>query len=150
MLPKNIFDFGDVTLESVIVKIDVFLTLFSLEKERGEENTRSHIPNWWVSRFDKLQHICRNILYHDQSDDDFRRLSSPFALPIFGSSILPPFVVRAGEFLQGSFRKFSLNVVSATLADESLQNVKEREFGDFFRGVHDAQVRKTGLGDLGL
>ena len=150
MFPTNIFDFGDVTLESATMKIDAFRGFFSPEKERVEESTRSHKSNKKISRFDNFQHIYLNIRHRNLSNDDFRRLSDLFAHLVFGGVILPPFIVGAGEFLQANPRKFSLYVVSATPEDEILQAVKEWGLGGFFRGVHNALMGKACLDVPGI
>lgn len=95
-------------------------------------------------------YIYRSIIRRDLSDDEFRPLSDLFALLVFGDVVQTSFVLGAREFLQANHRKFSMYLVSVTPEDELLWIVREWGFGNFFRGVHGVQVRKTCLGDSGF
>ncbi|MFA4825873.1 MAG: HAD-IA family hydrolase [Methanoregula sp.] len=143
VLKTIILDFDGVILESVSVKTEAFRVLFSFVPEHVDDIVQFHKDNGGMSRFDKFQHIYKNILQEDLTQKKFEELSEKFAAIVFKEVIKAPFVPGAHEFLETYHTKIPLYVVSATPEEELIQIIRERKMSHYFRMVFGAPRKKS-------
>lgn len=143
MLKGIIFDFDGVILESVEVKTRAFAELFSDCPQQVDEIVSFHLANGGMNRFNKFEHIYRNILHRPLEPATRQRLGERFAELVFDQVCNAPFVAGAEEFLNRYCRRLPLFVVSATPQDELRAIITARNMEPFFAGVLGAPTSKA-------
>ncbi|MDO9036437.1 MAG: HAD-IA family hydrolase [Methanoregula sp.] len=143
MIKAIFLDFDGVILESVSVKTDAFLSLFSFVPDHIDEIVQFHIDNGGISRFEKFRHIYANILHEELTQELFDRLSNRFSDLVEEKVACAPFVDGAREFIQEQSRNRALYIVSATPEEELRRIVDSRGLTQFFEGICGAPTKKA-------
>lgn len=127
------FDFDGVIVESVDIKTDAFARLFAGEPEPARYAIQSfHLANGGMSRFDKFEHIYREILHRPLSAAEGAELAKRFAALVFEAVIDCPFVPGALDFVERRAAEMPLFIVSATPEEELVRIVERRGLARFF------------------
>jgi phosphoglycolate phosphatase-like HAD superfamily hydrolase len=138
-----ILDFDGVILESVSVKTDAFRSLFAFVPHHVDAIVRFHLNNGGMSRFDKFDHIYKNILNEPLTHEKRRELSEKFSSLIFEKMLAVPFVPGAKECIEKIYPRIPLYVVSATPENELAVIAEKRELTHFFKRLYGSPRKKS-------
>lgn len=140
-----IFDFDGVIVESMDIKAKAFVYLFKDYPEHVDKIVKWHILHGGISRFEKFEHIYKNILHLPFSKKLKNELGKKFKDFVYQEVISCPFVKGAQEFLNKYYQKLSFFIVSGTPQEEIVSIVKKRKLSKFFIAVFGAPTRKDVL-----
>ncbi|MEF2230138.1 MAG: HAD hydrolase-like protein [Pseudodesulfovibrio sp.] len=137
-----IFDFDGTLVESVGIKDDAFAALFVEYPGRLDEIMDYHRANNHTIRYEKFEHIHRNILGLEYTDEDRDRLSRRFSALVFERIVACPWVAGAGDLLAlGAEHPFYL--VSMSPREELLSILEHRGILGCFKAVYASEWTKT-------
>ena len=142
MLKAIIFDFDGVIVESLEVKKEAFRKLFLDYPDKLKEIIDYHMANGGLSRYKKFEHIYRNILRKELSEEKSQELGQKFAEYGVKGVIESVFVKGAEEFLKKYYQKFSFFIASGTPEDEMVMIAKQRGLTKFFKGIYGSPKTK--------
>jgi phosphoglycolate phosphatase-like HAD superfamily hydrolase len=138
------FDFDGVIIESVDIKTNAFARLFASEPEPARYAIQAfHLANGGMSRFDKFEHIHREILHRPLPAAEAARLAERFATLVFEAVVDCPFVPGALDFVERRAAEMPLFVVSATPEDELVRIVERRGLSGFFSALRGSPRSKA-------
>ena len=141
-LKAIIFDFDGVIFESVGVKIDAFRQLFAQYPQEIDEIIDYHMATGGVSRYKKFDHIYKEILKKELTDEQSKELGAKFSQYGYQRVVESPFVKGAYEFLEKYHQRFLLFIASGTPHDEMLSIVKDRKLEKYFKDVYGSPATK--------
>ncbi|MDP8212638.1 MAG: HAD hydrolase-like protein [Candidatus Zapsychrus exili] len=137
-----ILDFDGVIVESVGIKDKAFESLFKKYDKYFKEIMDYHLVHNATIRFEKFEHIYKNILkeeYTESIKEDLCRRYSEFCVE---KIIECPFVCGAKEFLEYFYGKVPLYVASINPPDEFLDILKARGIDKYFKGIYNVPWKK--------
>lgn len=140
-----IFDFDGVIVESMDIKARAFAYLFKDYPEHVEKIVEWHMLHGGISRFEKFEHIYKNILHLPYSKELKNKLGKQFKDFVYQKVLKCPFVKGAQEFLNKYYQKFYFFIVSGTPEEEIISIIKERNLNKFFVEVLGAPHNKRFL-----
>jgi len=137
-----IFDFDGTLVESVGIKDDAFAALFAGYSGQLDAIMDYHRTNNHTIRFEKFEHIHRNILGLEYTDADRERLSRRFSALVVERIVACPWVDGARELLAlGAELPFYL--VSMSPREELLAILERRGIRGCFRDVYASEWAKA-------
>ena len=138
-----VFDFDGIILESIDVKTRAFVALFDRWPEHADAIRRLHLDNAGMSRYEKFEHIHRDILDVPLDDEESARLGRDFGSLIREEMLSCEFVAGAPELLERLADAYPLYVASATPEHEIREIVSERGLDRFFAAVDGSPASKA-------
>lgn len=130
-----IFDFDGVILESVDIKTEAFIELFSEYPEHQDAIVRYHLENLGISRFHKFDWIYSELLQLDLDETQSGRLGASFSEIVLARILSCPFVAGAPQLLRDLQSKCLLFVASGTPQEELDHIVESRGIKHHFTEV---------------
>lgn len=144
-LKAIIFDFDGVILESVHIKTDAFLELFSTYPQHLNAIKTYHLENGGVSRFVKFRWIYKELLEESIDETQILALGERFSQLVFNKILSAPFVPGAIEFLNFCRDRFYCFIASGTPEDELRKIVTQRGLAEFFNEVKGTPTSKVNI-----
>lgn len=144
-LQAIILDFDGVILESTNVKTWAFAELFKDYPEHVDQIVKYHLDHGGVSRYEKFEHIYKNILKKPLSKSELASLSKRFSDIVFSKILSCDFVSGALEFLKKYHNTTTLFIVSATPHEEINDIVEKLNIRKYFHGVYGSPHTKAEL-----
>ena len=143
MLKLIILDFDGVIVESADIKTEAFRKLFSNYPKHVDEIVEYHKKNAGVNRYEKFEHIYKNILGRPLDKEKKAQLGSRFSALVVDEIKLCPLVPGALEFLEKYSKRVKLFIASSTPEEELRSLVKARDLQRYFKGVYGAPAKKS-------
>lgn len=138
-----VFDFDGVILESVDIKTRAFRELLPGRPALQDRLERHHLAHLGVSRYEKFEWICRELLAHAPSREEIADLDRRFSAAIALHMRTCAFVPGAREFLLRHADKEPLYVASATPEIELRHIVEDRALTTLFKGIYGFPTTKA-------
>lgn len=143
MIKAIFFDFDGVLVESMDIKTEAFVQLFSIHGPNIIQKVASyHLQNGGVSRYDKFRYIYREILHQTLGDEELARLCDRFSKLVEKRVVEAPYVDGAREFLEHYSDRYLCFVTSATPQREIEAIIRQRGMDRFFRVVYGYPTNK--------
>jgi len=143
MLKLIILDFDGVIAESADIKTEAFRKLFSAYPEHVDEIVEYHKKNAGVNRYEKFEHIYKNILRQPLDKERMAELGRRFSALVVDEIKACPLVPGALEFLKKYSKMVKLFIASSTPEEELKSLVKARNLEGYFRGIYGAPSKKS-------
>jgi HAD superfamily hydrolase (TIGR01549 family) len=138
------FDFDGVLVESMNIKTEAFIQLFSVYgSDVIRKVTSYHLQNGGVSRYDKFRYIYREILCLPLGDEEFASLCRRFSALVTNKVVEAPYVDGALEFLENYYTQYFCVVTSATPQFEIEEIIQRRGMDRFFRVIYGSPTNKS-------
>lgn len=138
-----LLDFDGVVLESVQIKIDAFLNVYSGEDPARLGDVLPYLRiHGGVTRRVKFHHFETRFFGRAGDAAAIERLSTRYTSLVHDAVLACPYVPGALEFLERAHVKTDLHVVSGTPQDELDIIVDQRGLRRFFRSVTGAPATK--------
>lgn len=138
-----IFDFDGVILESVKVKTDAFIELFSDYPEHLDAIVAYHENNMGISRYQKFAWIYQELLGIMLSPSEEKRLGQQFSALVLEKLLACPFVPGTLELLEElKRRRIPAFIASGTPQDELEWLVQQRGLASYFQEVWGSPAEK--------
>lgn len=132
-----IFDFDGVLVDSVEVKTNAFVALYSAHGDEVVKKVMSyHLQNGGISRYEKFQYFHNEILGIHLSDENKVTLGKQFQEMVLDAVIEAPWCNGAYEFLEKFHTKLPLFVASGTPEHELKKIVERRKMAGYFVSTH--------------
>lgn len=131
-----ILDFDGTLIESVGIKDQAFQVLFKDYPEHLDAIMAFHLAHNHTIRFEKFEHIHREILRLPYPAAIARDLAERFSLAVVDGLANCPYVPGAREFLESQRGRTPLYLVSMSPAGELDQVLAARDLVRFFRKVY--------------
>jgi len=142
-MPRLIFfDFDGTLAESAQIKTRAFGRLFE-STGHSDEVVKYHLAHAGVNRYEKFDHIYREILRQPLDEKTKKELGARFSQLVFEEILSAPLVKGTVEFLQGRMGKSKMYVVSSTPHDELVEIVRKKGLQKYFADVLGAPVKKS-------
>jgi len=145
MLKLIILDFDGVIVESADIKTKAFRKLFNDYPEHVDAIVEYHKKNAGVSRYEKFEHIYKNILRQPLDKEKMAELGRRFSALVVDEIKACPLVPGALEFLKKYSKIVKLFIASSTPEEELRSLVKARDLQGYFRGIYGAPSKKSGI-----
>ena len=144
MIKTILWDFDGVILDSMKIKGDGFVKLFS---SYGVENTKLlesyHYSNGGISRFKKIRYFYNCILKVEVSEEKVLELSNEFANIIsprlFEKNAL---ILETVEFIKKNYKKYNFHIVSGAEHEELNLLCKNFELDRYFLSIDGSPTEK--------
>jgi len=143
MLKIIILDFDGVIVESTDIKTEAFRKLFSDYPKHVDAIVEYHKKNAGVNRYEKFNHIYKNILKQPLDERKMAELGKRFSTLVVEEIRACPLVPGALEFLEKYSKKVKLFVASSTPEEELQYLVKARGLQKYFHGMYGAPSKKS-------
>jgi HAD superfamily hydrolase (TIGR01549 family) len=138
-----ILDFDGTIVESVGIKDAAFRDLFRDFPGHLDRIMSYHLANNATIRFEKFEHIYKNILKLPYTDETRDYLSKRFSSLVFKKIVGCEYVEGAIEFLEYFKGILPLYLVSMSPADELDRILNARNLKDYFKDVYSGTRKKT-------
>jgi len=142
---KNIFwDFDGVILDSMKIKGDGFIELFSAHNiDSLDKMEQYHYEHGGVSRFDKIRYFYTDILAKQISEDEVLAFADKFAQIIekklFNSDNL---IMDSVNFIKDNYKKYSFHIVSGAEHGELNQICETFDLSKYFLTIEGSPTKK--------
>lgn len=137
-----IFDFDGVIKDSVKVKSEAFVQLYTSEgKEFQQRVEQYHLANGGISRYVKFK-VWNEWLGRSASQEVIDELANNFAQLVIEKVVASPFVVGALEALKSANESALTFIATGTPDDEINLILSELELDEYFREVHGSSSKK--------
>jgi len=137
------FDFDGVLAESMNVKTEAFITIFS---KYGDDVVKlvvdHHIENGGISRYEKIQYYYKEYLGKEISEEDLNKTADFFSTLVVDKVIHSAWVKGAKRFLETHYKKIDLYIVTGTPQSEIDLIVKKRNMEKYFKGICGSPEKK--------
>ena len=140
MLKRVFCDFDGVLVESNSIKHEAFFEICSRLPDR-DRIIEYHQKHNHLTRFQKFDHICREILSLKNWREESTRLANDFGKLTFERITKCKTVEGALDFLQSA--KWPIDLISATPEKELKEIVQARGWDTFFASVHGGPIDKA-------
>jgi phosphoglycolate phosphatase-like HAD superfamily hydrolase len=145
MIKAIIFDYDGIIVESMDIKARAFAELFKEYPGQVKAIVEYHMTHGGLSRYEKFEHIYREMLKLPLSSRKKEELGEQFAAFVYQAVVKCPLVDGAMQVLEKYHRRMDLFVVSGTPDEEIRAIVKERGLKKYFVGVFGSPETKAGL-----
>ncbi len=141
---KIIFwDFDGVIKESVSVKTDVFIDIFTkYGPEVAEKVKKHHIKNSGISRFEKIP-IYLKWSGIEPTTQKVHELSNLFGDLVRKKVINCDWVPGAREFISSNYKKIIFIIVSATPQEELYHICRSLKINNYFKKIYGSPTLKS-------
>jgi HAD superfamily hydrolase (TIGR01549 family) len=143
MLKLIILDFDGVIVESTDIKTEAFRKLFSDYPKQVDTIVEYHKKHAGVNRYEKFNHIYKNILKQSLDKEKMAELGRRFSALVVNEIKACPLVPGALEFLKEYSKMVKLFIASSTPEEELMSLVKARDLQRYFRGIYGAPSKKS-------
>lgn len=128
-----IFDFDGVIAESVNVKTNAFLGMYSKYGEEVSKKVVSHhISNGGMSRFEKFKFYHKEFLDRDLTHKEINNLALQFSELVVKHIIEVPYVEGALEFIKENHHKYQFFISTGTPQDEINYILRKKGIDRYF------------------
>jgi HAD superfamily hydrolase (TIGR01549 family) len=143
MLKLIILDFDGVIVESTDIKTEAFRKLFSDYPKQVDTIVEYHKKHAGVNRYEKFNHIYKNILRQSLDKEKMAELGRRFSALVVDEIKACPLVPGALEFLKKYSKMVKLFIASSTPEEELMSLVKARDLQRYFKGIYGAPSKKS-------
>lgn len=142
MIKIIFFDFDGTLVESSGIKLRSFKELFK-DFEKKDEIYSYLENNEGLNRYEKFEHIYKNILKKPLDDNEREKISKKFSKMVLERILKCPIVRGTETFLKKYQDKVKLILISATPEEELIYTLKERGLNRYFNGIYGAPLKKS-------
>lgn len=147
MIKNILFDFDGVILDSMKIKGDGFVELFSqYNKLDVKELEKYHYENGGISRFKKIEYFFKNILNRGITEVEVNELADKFgniiSKNLFNDENL---ILDSVEYIKSNHKKYNLHIVSGAEHHELNMLCKKFELEQFFLSIEGSPTSKPTL-----
>ena len=143
MLKGIIFDFDGVIAESVQVKSDAFVALYSIYgKDIVRKVVEHHENNGGMSRFEKIKIYHESYLNKAITNKEIKELANKFSRLVVQKVIDSPYVLGALEYIQKHSTKYNLFISTGTPTNEMKQILVSKGIDKYFSEVYGSPEKK--------
>lgn len=144
------YDFDDVLADSLKIKADAFLSLFTTTSKQHREAIENHFYRYTGhSRQEKLKHIYQHILGQTLSDQLLNDLCEQFQQRSLEAVIASPEINGANAMLNAIPSHIPCFVVSGTPEEELRKIIDARGMGEHFVEIRGTPTTKaTNIAEL--
>jgi|OM-RGC.v1.014666558 Predicted phosphatases len=136
MIKAIIFDFDGVIVESLEVKTDAFVELYSpYGKNITRKVVKYHQDNGGVSRFEKIRYFHKEFLNITLNQQDINVLANKFSNLVKARVINVPYVSGVIDFIKQNVEIYNLFISTATPYDEIKYIIRKRGLDSYFIDV---------------
>ncbi len=144
MIKNILFDFDGVILDSMKIKGDGFVELFSnAQNIHIQRLEKYHYENGGISRFEKIKYFYQNILNKEISNDEIISLSNKFSdiikNKLFDKNNL---IKETIEFIENNHKKYNLHIVSGAEHEELNNLCKYFDITNYFLTIKGSPIKK--------
>ena len=144
MLKGIIFDFDGVIAESVQVKSDAFVALYSIYgKDIVRKVVEHHENNGGMSRFEKIKIYHESYLNKAITNKEIKELANKFSRLVVQKVIDSPYVLGALEYIQKHSTKYNLFISTGTPTNEMKQILVSKGIDKYFSEVYGSPDKKS-------
>jgi beta-phosphoglucomutase-like phosphatase (HAD superfamily) len=139
-----IYDFDGVICDSVNIKTEAFLEIYSQESEENKMNIKDyHLANGGISRFEKIQYFENYILKKEISPSDLISKGEMFSLLVKQKVIESNYIPGIIDFLNLNFEKKLQFICTGTPENEITDIVNMRRINKYFNKVYGSPKSKV-------
>ncbi len=132
-----IFDFDGVICDSVDIKTEAFLALYTgFDASILTEIKNYHLANGGISRYKKIKFFEENILGRNLSNSQLLNLVDKFSENVIQNVIRANYISGAYEFLEIAQNKFKIYLCTATPQFEIEIILAEKHIDNYFDAVY--------------
>ena len=144
MIKTILWDFDGVVLDSMKIKGDGFIELFSDYDEKYlKEIEKYHYAHGGVSRFEKIRYFFNQILQKDISEDYILTLADRFAdiieIKVYDEKNL---IEETVSFIKENYKKYSFHIVSGAEHNELNKLCDYFHLSVYFKSIDGSPTNK--------
>lgn len=145
MIKNILWDFDGVILDSMMIKGDGFVELFSgYDEKHLKEIEKYHYENGGVSRFEKIKYFYFNILKKDITEDEVLKLASRFAEIIENKLYDKNNLIKESvNFIKNNHKHYNFHIVSGAEHFELNSLCKFFEINNYFITIEGSPTKKS-------
>lgn len=145
MKPKIIiFDFDGVICDSVHVKTDAFVELYSGYSTAVQNDVKKyHLQNGGISRFEKIKYFQSKLLGLPVSEESIKVIADRFADLVKEKVIESPYINGAKEFLEKQTGECLQFICTGTPEFEIIEIIERRGLTYLFESIYGSPKSKT-------
>ena len=138
-----VFDLDGVILESLEVKTEAFVEMYSeYGKEIVSKVRAYHLNNGGISRYKKIRYFHKNFLNLDLSNSDFDKLLSKFATIVFSKVVKSKFVDGFNEYIKSILNNSYICLSTGTPTKEAKEILEYKKITHYFSEIYGSPSEK--------
>lgn len=145
MIKTILWDFDGVILDSMKIKGDGFVELFSnYDKSYTDLLYTYHFNNGGVSRFDKIRYFFEIILEKSVTDDEIEEYAEKFG-DIVSKKLVDKnnIIEETLEFIENNYKQYNFHIVSGAEHNELNFLCKELKLREYFISIDGSPIKKN-------
>jgi phosphoglycolate phosphatase-like HAD superfamily hydrolase len=144
MIASIIFDFDGVIADSVNIKTDAFLDLYSEYPISIQKKVKEyHLEHSGISRYKKIYFFQKELVKSDYSEEIIDKLADSFKRIVLEKVIDSNYISGAYEFLDVFHQVIDLHIATGTPQDEIEFITKRKNISHFFKSIHGSPLSKS-------
>lgn len=145
MIPRIIiYDFDGVICNSVNVKTEAFVSLYSEFNEQIRAQVKNyHVANGGISRFEKIRYFENILLGKKINEEDIQILGERFANLVKDKVIASEYILGAYGFIENNGKKIDQFICTGTPESEIVEIATARGITSYFKGIYGSPKIKT-------
>ena len=147
MIKNILWDFDGVILDSMKIKGDGFVELFSYcTKEQTDSLFTYHFLHGGVSRFEKIRFFYKEILNKSIEEDQVLKLADRFGdIVTTKLSKQENLIQDSVKFIQNNYTKYNFHIVSGAEEKELQLICSELDLTKYFKSIQGSPTKKKVL-----
>jgi phosphoglycolate phosphatase-like HAD superfamily hydrolase len=139
-----IYDFDGVVCDSVNIKTEAFLELYSMESEKVKMSIKNyHLANGGISRFEKIKYFENTILNKTITTSEIISKAANFSSLVKQKVTESNFIPGIIEFLNLNLEKKLQFICTGTPEDEIIDIINNRKLEKYFDEVYGSPKTKV-------
>ena len=148
MIASIIFDFDGVIADSVNIKTDAFVDLYSKYPLTIQREVKEyHLEHSGISRYKKIYFFQKELVNSDYSEEKIDELADSFKRIVLEKVIDSNYISGAYEFLEAFHQVINLHIATGTPQDEIEVIMKRKNISHFFKSIHGSPLSKSEIVD---
>lgn len=141
-----IYDFDGVICNSVDVKTEAFVELYSNEGNHIQDLVRQyHINHGGISRFEKFRYYESVLLGREVTEERIAELAQQFSVLVKEKVISSEYINGAYDFLKNGSRMARQFICTGTPENEIIEIAVKKGISDYFTGIYGSPESKKNI-----